>query len=61
MFRTSLLHDVSINELLTMRDSGMTNAEIAKSLDTTPATIRNYIGKQPAELRKKKRNAESNN
>lgn len=55
--KTSLSHDISRSELLTMREMGMTNAEIARSLDTTPATIIRYIGLQPAGLRKKRKHS----
>lgn len=39
--------EVSIPELLKMRESGMSNPEIAASLEVTPQTIRNYIGPGP--------------
>lgn len=34
-------------ELLSMRDAGMTNADIANSLGVTPQTIIRHIGPQP--------------
>lgn len=48
--RPKLTDSVSVEEMLTMRECGLCNAEIAKRLDTTPATIYKYIGKQPKEL-----------
>ena len=48
--RPKLTDSVSVSELLTMREKGMSNKEIAKSLDVSPATIYAYIGKQPPEL-----------
>lgn len=50
--RPKLPDSVSVEELLTMRECGLGNAEIAKRLDTSPATIYKYIGKQPKELNK---------
>ena len=48
--RPKLTDSVSVEEMLTMRECGLCNAEIAKRLDTTPTTIYKYIGKQPKEL-----------
>lgn len=42
-----LLNDVSMSELLQMRADGMTNREIADSLDVSDMTIYRIIGKQP--------------
>lgn len=50
--RAKLTDSVSIDEMRTMRECGLGNAEIAKRLDVTPATIYRYIGKQPKELHK---------
>lgn len=54
---------VSKTELLTMREQGMTNNEIANSLGIDRSTVYNYIGKMPDELKKKsisnKRNLKS--
>lgn len=50
--RPKLTDSVSVEELLTMRECGLGNAEIAKRLDTSPATIYKYIGKQPKALNK---------
>lgn len=47
-----LSNDVSIQELLRMREDGMSNAEIAEQLDVHVSTIYNYIGKQPAGMRR---------
>lgn len=37
---------ITASEMLTMRESGMSNRDIAKSLDISYATVVNYIGKQ---------------
>ena len=42
--------DVSIGEMLKMREQGMTNHDIAKSLGCNYVTILKYIGKQPKGL-----------
>ena len=39
-----LLKDCSVSDLMTMRERGMSNAEIAKALDVSRATIYRYIG-----------------
>lgn len=50
---TSLLNHVSVNEMMEMRENEkMSNQEIAERLGVTSQCIRNYIGKQPPELRK---------
>lgn len=49
----SLLKDVSVSELLRMREDGMTNREIADALDVSYKAVLAAIGKQPKELRKK--------
>lgn len=43
----SLLKEVSIDELAKMRESGMTNRDIANTLNVSVATIYKYIGAQP--------------
>lgn len=45
-----LSKELNTNELMYMRDQGMSNREIAKALDVSPATIYNWIGKQPKEM-----------
>lgn len=47
-----LLNDVSRNELLHMRESGMNNQEIANALDVSYQTVLRIIGKQPSDLRR---------
>lgn len=37
---------VTSSEMLEMRKQGMSNHDIAKSLDISPETVRRYIGKQ---------------
>jgi len=49
MIRQSLTKTVSVSELRQMRDSGLTNREIAKRLDCSPATVGRYLG--PPDLR----------
>lgn len=51
--RESILHSVSMQEMQTMRDSGMTNAQIAAALDCSQATVYRVIGKMPHDLRSK--------
>lgn len=46
-----LLNDLSIDELLGMRNSGMTNMDIANALDISYASVYRLIGKQPASMR----------
>lgn len=44
----SLLDEISITELLKMREEhGMSNAEIAAALDVSPKTIIRHIGRGP--------------
>lgn len=46
----NLTKDVSISELMHMREEGMSNKEIAERLDVSYITILRLIGKQPAEM-----------
>ena len=48
----SLIRDVSVSELMGMRESGMSNKEIASALDISYQTVLRFIGKQPSSLRK---------
>lgn len=48
----SLMREVSMSELLHMREDGMSNHEIAKALDVSYQTVLRMIGKQPSSLRK---------
>ena len=48
-----LLKDLNVSELMTMRESGMTNHEIADVLGTSYKAVLAAIGRQPKELRKK--------
>ena len=48
---------VDRTELLTMREQGMTNNEIAESLGIDRSTVYNYIGGMPEELKRKSRSA----
>ena len=46
----SILKDVTVDEMLKMRQSGMTNADIAAALECSYQTVRKYIGRQPGSL-----------
>ncbi len=46
--RRKLLDDVTIQEMLTMRESGMTNDDIANALGVSYPTVYRAIGKQPS-------------
>ena len=46
-----LTDDVSMDELLQMRQGGMSNQEIANRLGVSNTTIYNYLGRQPAGMR----------
>lgn len=47
MSRRRLTDSVSVDELLKMRESGMTNSDIARALDVSYYTVLRYIGNQP--------------
>ena len=46
-----ILKDLSKDELLNMRESGMTNTDIANALDISYASVYRLIGKQPSSMR----------
>ena len=48
--RKGLLKSVSIDEMLYMREQGMSNQEIAESLEVTAPTIYHYIGRNPKNM-----------
>ena len=48
----SIEKEIGIDGLLAMRESGMSNAEIAAAIDVSVQSILRLIGKQPAGLRK---------
>ena len=54
MTKVALIKNVSISELLHMREQGMTNAQIAQKVGVSNRTIINYLGRQPKGLRKKR-------
>ena len=43
-----LTEEVSVDELMRMREQGMSNKEIAEQLDVTAGTVYRYIGAQPS-------------
>lgn len=53
--RRKLLDDLSISELKQMREDGMTNQEIADSLDVSYMTVLRVLGKQPDSMARKPR------
>lgn len=50
--KRGILKDIDKTALLSMRDSGMTNQEIADSIGCCYATICKILGKQPPGMRK---------
>ena len=50
-----LSKELSVTELMYMRDQGMSNREIAKALDVCNSTIHRWIGKQPEEMTRRNR------
>lgn len=57
--KRSLLEDLSIHELYRMRDSGMSNNDIANALGVSRSTIYRYIGKKGHEGDAMKENRKS--
>ena len=49
----SLQKEINRSELERMRESGMTNQDIANSLEISVSTVYRYIGAQPPQLRRK--------
>lgn len=52
MMKEPLTNSVSVQELLEMRASGMTNQQIAEQLDVGYSTICRYIGRNPKRAKK---------
>lgn len=50
--KRGILKDIDKTALLSMRDSGMTNQEIADSIGCCYATVSRILGKQPPGMRK---------
>lgn len=50
--KIGILKDIDKTALLSMRDSGMTNQEIADSIGCCYATVSRILGKQPPGMRK---------
>lgn len=48
----NLMDEISVSELLQMREEGMSNQEIADALDVSYYTIVKYIGGAPKSVRK---------
>ena len=42
--------DVTVGEILTLREQGLSNRDIARSLDISVQTVRRYIGKQDGRM-----------
>lgn len=49
-FNRRLGLDISKSEMMSMRESGLTNKRIAERLGVSTQTVRNYIGAQPKEM-----------
>ena len=50
MYTRKFMQDMSKSELMSMRETGMSNIDIARSLGCSPATVIKLIGKQPREM-----------
>lgn len=55
MMMKPLHKEVSQSEMLTMRDEGMSNEEIASHLGVSYQTVLRYIGKQPKSIKRSPR------
>lgn len=44
--RKKLSHEISVSEMLTMRQEGLTNKQIAERLDVSVSTVYQYIGRR---------------
>lgn len=53
MYRRKIMDDVTVAEMQKLREQGMSNQEIADSLECSYNSVVRFIGKQPKELRKK--------
>lgn len=51
----SIMHEVSISELMHLRDQRLSNREIAEKLDCSVETVYRLIGKQPPGIRAPRR------
>ena len=54
----SIMHDVSISELMHLREQRLSNREIAEKLDCSVETVYRLIGKQPPGIRAPRRTKE---
>lgn len=52
--RKSLSSEVTISEMMSMREQGMSNQEIADALEISRVTVIRYIGAQPEHITKEK-------
>ena len=57
MYRRKFMQDLSRSELMSMRETGMSNADIAQSLGCSVSMVYTLIGKQPAEITDANRSA----
>lgn len=57
MYRRKFIQDLSRSELMSMRETGMSNADIAQSLGCSVGTVYKLIGKQPPEMSRANRSA----
>ena len=45
MYKRKIIDEVSVNEMIQMRESGMSNAEVAQALDVSYSTVLNYLAR----------------
>ena len=51
--KRKFIDEVSVAEMLKMREAGMTNQDIANALDVSYQTIHRYLGVQPKSIKKR--------
>lgn len=55
MYKRKIIDEVSVNEMIQMRESVMSNAEVAQALDVSYSTVLNYLGKNPPGTKRKRK------